>query len=38
MSVPFLACMAAVAGFYNLPPRVLPSIHQVEEGAIGMGK
>ena len=35
MSVPFLACMAAVAGFYNLPPRVLPAIHQVEGGAIG---
>lgn len=35
MSVPFLACMAAVASFYNLPPRVLPSIQHVEGGQIG---
>ena len=35
MSVPFLACMAAVASFYNLPPRVLPSIQQVEGGQVG---
>ena len=35
MSVPFLACMAAVASFYNLPPRFLPSIQVVEGGQIG---
>ncbi len=35
MSVPFLACMAAVASFYNLPPRVLPSIQLVEGGQVG---
>ena len=35
MSVPLLACMAAVASFYHLPPRVLPSIQQVEGGQIG---
>ncbi len=36
MSVPFLACMAAAAAFYHLPPRVLPSIQAVEGGQIGM--
>jgi hypothetical protein len=35
MSVPFLACMAAAASFYHLPPRVLPSIHVVEGGRVG---
>jgi hypothetical protein len=35
MSVPFLACMAAAAAFYHLPPRVLPSIQAVEGGKIG---
>ena len=35
MSVPFLACMAAAAAFYHLPPRVLPSIQAVEGGRIG---
>ena len=35
MSVPFLACMAAVASFYNLPPRALPAIQHVEGGQIG---
>lgn len=36
MSVPFLSCMVAAAAFYHLPPRVLPSIHAVEGGKIGM--
>src|ERR1700712_1280324 len=36
MSVPFLACMAAAAAFYHLPPRVLPSIQAVEGGKVGM--
>ena len=36
MSVPFLACMAAAAAFYHLPPRVLPSIQAVEGGRIGL--
>ncbi len=36
MSVPFLACMAAVAAFYHLPPRVLPSIQAVEGGKVGL--
>jgi hypothetical protein len=35
MSVPFLACMAAAAAFYHLPPRVLPSIQAVEGGKAG---
>ena len=35
MSVPFLACMAAVAAFHHLPPRALPSIQLVEGGQIG---
>ncbi len=35
MAVPFLACMALVAQVYHLPPRVLPSIHAVEGGAVG---
>jgi hypothetical protein len=36
MSVPFLACMAAAAAFYHLPPRVLPSIQAVEGGKVGL--
>lgn len=36
MSVPFLACMAAAAAFYHLPPRVLPSIQAVEGGRPGL--
>jgi hypothetical protein len=35
VAVPFIACMAAAAAFYHLPPRVLPSIQAVEGGAIG---
>ena len=34
MAVPLLACMALVASLYNLPPRVLPSIHVVEGGRV----
>ena len=34
MAVPFAACMALVASIYNLPPRVLPSIHGVEGGQV----
>lgn len=36
MGVPFLSCMIAAAAFYHLPPRVLPSIHAVEGGKVGM--
>ena len=36
MAVPFLACMALVAQVYHLPPRVLPSIHVVEGGDVGV--
>src|ERR1700759_3148286 len=36
MSVPFLACMAAAASFYHLPPRVLPAIQAVEGGRPGL--
>lgn len=36
MPAPFLACMAASALFYHLPPRVLPSIQAVEGGAPGV--
>lgn len=35
MAIPFLACMALAATFYQLPPRVLPAIHAVEGGAVG---
>ncbi len=34
--VPYLACMAVVASFYGLPPRVLPSIQAVEGGRPGL--
>ena len=34
MAIPFLFCMALVATFYGLPPRVLPSIHVVEGGEV----
>jgi hypothetical protein len=36
MAVPFLACMLAVAAWYHLPPRVLPSIQAVEGGRPGL--
>jgi len=36
MTIPFLACMASVAVFYHLPPRVLPSIQAVEGGRPGL--
>lgn len=36
MAIPYLTCMALVASFYHLPPRVLPSIQVVEGGAIGL--
>jgi hypothetical protein len=36
MSIPYLACMAAVAAFYHLPPRVLPAIQAVEGGRVGL--
>src|SRR3712207_1170543 len=36
MPAPFLACMAAVAAFHGLPPRVLPSIQRVEGGRVGL--
>jgi hypothetical protein len=36
MTIPYLACMAAAAAFYHLPPRVLPSIHAVEGGRPGL--
>ena len=35
MSIPYLACIAAAAAFYHLPPRVLPSIQAVEGGEVG---
>jgi hypothetical protein len=36
MAAPFLACMAAVAAFYQLPPRALPAIQIVEGGQVGL--
>ena len=36
MPVPYLACMALVAAWNRLPPRVLPSIQLVEGGRIGL--
>ena len=35
MAVPYVACMALIASFYHLPPRVLPAIHAVEGGFVG---
>jgi hypothetical protein len=35
-AVPYLACMAFIASFNHLPPRVLPSIMAVEGGQIGV--
>ncbi len=35
MAIPFLACMAAAAAFYHLPPRVLPAIQSIEGGRVG---
>ena len=35
MSIPFLACMLAVAQLHHLPPRVLPTLQHVEGGKIG---
>ena len=35
MAFPYLACMLATAHWYQLPPRVLPSIHVVEGGWVG---
>jgi len=35
MPIPYVACMALVAGLYHLPPRVLPSIQAVEGGYSG---
>lgn len=36
MGVPYVACMALVASFYHLPPRVLPAIQGVEGGRPGL--
>jgi len=36
MPTPILACMAAVAAFYQLPPRALPAIHAAEGGRAGL--
>lgn len=36
MPAAFLACMAVVSAFYQLPPRVLPSIQAVEAGRPGL--
>ena len=38
MAIPFLVCMAAVAAYYHLPPRVLPSIQMVEGGRVGLAQ
>ncbi|WP_373320750.1 lytic transglycosylase domain-containing protein, partial [Acetobacter estunensis] len=36
MPAPLLACMLAAAIRYDIPPRVLPAIWEVERGAIGL--
>ena len=36
MSIPYFACMLAIATHFGLPPRVLPSIQRVEGGQVGM--
>ncbi|MDQ2801283.1 MAG: lytic transglycosylase domain-containing protein [Pseudomonadota bacterium] len=38
MAIPFLVCMAVAAAYYHLPPRVLPSIHAVEGGDVGVSR
>lgn len=35
-AIPYLACMLASSQYYALPPRVLPSIQQVEGGRPGL--
>ena len=35
MPIPSLACMALVAAYHHLPPRVLPAIQAVEGGSVG---
>jgi hypothetical protein len=35
MSAPLLACLAAAAAFYHLPPRALLAIQTVEGGHVG---
>jgi soluble lytic murein transglycosylase-like protein len=37
-TVPYLACMLAVAAELHLPPRVLPAIQAVEGGRVGMAR
>ncbi len=34
--IPYLACMLVVAAATGLPPRVLPVIHTIEGGTVGM--
>jgi soluble lytic murein transglycosylase-like protein len=36
MSPPLLACLAAAAAFYHLPPRALVAIQAVEGGRVGL--
>jgi hypothetical protein len=36
MAIPFFRCMVLVAAFYGLPPRTLPAIQAVEDGAPGV--
>lgn len=36
MSIPYFACMLAIAAHFGLPPRVLPSIQRVEGGQVGV--
>ncbi len=36
MSIPYFACMLAIAAHFHLPPRVLPSIQRVEGGRVGL--
>ncbi|MGD0430438.1 MAG: lytic transglycosylase domain-containing protein [Acetobacteraceae bacterium] len=36
MPAPLLACMSAVAAFYQLPPAALPAIHAAENGRAGI--
>ena len=36
MSAPLLACLAAAAALYQLPPRALVAIQAVEGGQVGM--
>lgn len=36
--IPYLGCMLMASAYYHLPPRILPVLHVIEGGKIGMIK